>query len=194
MRYYLMIKEAKGLGIKYLCKCGDYKDPIEYKGSGKLWRRIINKHNAEIETTILGLYDTNEELKKWGIHYSKLFNVVSDKSWANLKPEEGDGGITHKGSIRAYNPNTLKIKHFSSIEEVPLGWIRGAPRWKKKAASVERTRQAHIGKKRSDETRNNMINSTRRKRITVECTNCSKHFTKQNINRHMKGCNNDNRI
>jgi hypothetical protein len=35
---------------------------------------------------------TNEEIKRWGEYYSKLWNVVESNDWANLKMESGDGG------------------------------------------------------------------------------------------------------
>lgn len=125
MGYYLMIKEAVGLGVKYLCKCGDYKDPYVYRGSGVFWRKIINKHKCEIQTTILGYYETKEQLREAGEYYSNLFNVVEDRAWANLIPEIGDGGPTTKGKFKCHNPNTLKELVVSSDEEIPDGWIKG---------------------------------------------------------------------
>jgi hypothetical protein len=120
-----MIKEAVGLGVRYLCKCGDYKDPIQYKGSGVFWRKIINKHNCEIKTTILGFYSTKEALREAGEYYSNYFNVVQDRSWANLIPEIGDGGRTTNGKFKCYNPSTLQERLVSCDEDIPTGWIKG---------------------------------------------------------------------
>lgn len=125
MGYYLMIKEAVGLGVKYLCKCGDYKDPYEYKGSGVFWRKIINKHQCDIKTTILGYYETNAALREAGEYYSNLFNVVTDRSWANLIPEIGDGGSTTKGKLKCYDPETFIEMVVSHENEIPNGWIKG---------------------------------------------------------------------
>lgn len=189
MGYHLMIKEAVGLGIKYLCKCGDYKDPYSYKGSGVYWRRILKKHNPEIKTTILGYYETRESLREAGEFYSKKFNVVSDPLWANLIPEIGDGGSTTPGKVRAYDPqNPANQKYFDKIEDIPTNWIHGAPKWIKNKDGVEKTRQSHLGRKRSEKTRENMRNSVRSKRKTIQCSKCSKDITPQNIKRHENTC------
>lgn len=99
--YYLMIKEIEQTGLKYLCKRKQHKDPedhIKYKGSGKLWRRILNAHpEYTVKTTVLGLYD-KADLIKYGYYYSNLYDIVESSEWANLIPEIGDGGQTHKGT------------------------------------------------------------------------------------------------
>lgn len=188
--YYLMIKEVKKINLKYLCKCIDWKDPYKYKGSGVYWRKRLNEGVYEITTTVLGHYNNKDELRKAGIYYSKKFNIVEDVSWANLIPEIGDGGPTTKGKIRGYNMlNPKEQKFFDSEIDLPAGWKRGIPGYKKSPESVERTRQFHIGRKRSDKTKERMRNSTRRKRMTVPCTICGVEFTKQNLARHMKKCN-----
>lgn len=123
MGYYLMIKEAEEIGVKYLCKCMDNRDPYEYKGSGVFWRKIINKHNSTIKTIILGHYDTSEKLRKAGEYYSDKFDIVHKREWANLIPEIGDGGSTTKGKIRCYNPIT---KEERLLDKLPKNWIRGS--------------------------------------------------------------------
>ena len=188
MAWYLMIKTAEGIGVRYLCKCGDYKDPYKYKGSGVFWRKIINKHKCIIHTEILGKYETKEELRSAGEYYSKLFNIVEDRSWANLIPEIGDGGPTVRGRIRVYNLLSEQQKFIENNSPIPEGWARGSPKWKKSAKSKEKTRAFHTGRIRSEETRNRMKNAKRRKRMTVECSSCHQRFTCQNIERHRKGC------
>jgi len=189
MGYHLMIKEAVGLGIKYLCKCGDYTNPMTYKGSGTYWRRIIKKHNPEIKTTILGYYETKESLRTAGEYYSELYDVVKSREWANLIPEIGDGGSTTPGQVRAYDPeDQTNQKYFSTIADIPEGWIHGAPKWKKNPEGVEKSRQSHLGRKRPESTRENMRNSVRGKRMTIPCQNCGKEITPQNIKRHEKIC------
>lgn len=131
-----MVKEAVGLDIKYLCKCNDRRDPHEYKGSGTLWRRIINKHKCDIKTTIIGHYETNNDLRKYGEYYSQLWNVVADKSWANLIPEIGDGGSTTKGKFKCHHPTTLQELVVSSEQEIPEGWLKGG----QPSATKNRTR------------------------------------------------------
>ena len=187
-----MIKEVEvdGKHLKYLCKCISWKDPHKYKGSGVYWRRFLKKHNlnsTDIKTTILGMYD-KKELRIQGEKYSKLFNVTESTSWANLCDEIGDGGATTKTRKRIYNPITKEQKFIYKDEDIPAGWLRGSPSWKKSKEAIESTANFHKGRKRSEETRERMRNSTRKKRVTVECEICHKQFTKQNIERHSKKC------
>ena len=91
----LYLKESP-LGLKYLGKCVN-TDPYKYKGSGTVWKRHLNAHNistSEIKTTILFETDDKDELKKMGLYYSELWDVVKNKEFANLIPEQGDGGNT----------------------------------------------------------------------------------------------------
>lgn len=191
--YYLLIKEAADLNMKYLCKCADYKDPLTYKGSGTYWRRILKKHQPILTTTILGHYNTNAELRMAGIYYSKKFNIVEDKTWANLIEEIGDGGPTTKNKIRAYNTfNPKEQKFFKSENEIPENWKRGRPSYPRSAESIEKTAKFHKGRKRSETTRENMRNSTRRKRKTIPCKFCNSLITPQNIVSHQSSCQNNN--
>ena len=120
--YYLMVKEIEQTGLKYLCKRKQYKDPMDhlkYTGSGKLWRRILKAHpEYTIKTTVLGLYD-KDDLLKYGLYYSKLWNVVESKEWANLMEEKGDGGITHTGT-HPYSHNETGIIVYRT--ECPEGY------------------------------------------------------------------------
>lgn len=93
MNIYLYVKTHNKTGLKYLGKTTS-KDPYKYKGSGTWWINHINTHGYDVTTKIIKECLSNEELKKWGIYYSNLWNVVESKKWANLKPEEGDGGDT----------------------------------------------------------------------------------------------------
>lgn len=187
--YFLMIKEAIGFNIKYLCKCADYKDPFVYKGSGVYWKKIITKYKPEIKTTILGHYKTNNDLREAGIYYSKLFNIVEDSTWANLIEEIGDGGPTIKYKVRAYNlQNPTQVKYFNSVEDIPVGWKRGNLGTKKTTESIYKTANWHRGRKRSQETRQKMKNAIRKKRVTVYCKYCAKYITPQNLVRHQIKC------
>lgn len=112
--YYLMIKEIEQTGLKYLCKRKQSRksdDHISYKGSGKLWRRILNAHpEYTIKTTVLGLYD-RDDLYKYGLYYSNLYKIVESDDWANLMPEQGDGGITHANTHPYINEATGDITY-----------------------------------------------------------------------------------
>ena len=100
-------------GLFYLGKTE--KDPFKYKGSGIRWKNSLKINNyklEDIQTWILHETSNKEDLKTIGIYYSKLFNVVYSKKWANLKEEEGDGGATTFGDnnpMRKYPQLAKKI-------------------------------------------------------------------------------------
>lgn len=88
---YLYKKTHKVTGLKYLGKTSK-KDPYSYPGSGKRWRAHLDKHGYNFDTEILLESEDPAKIKEAGLHYSKIWNIVDDVNWANLKPESGDGG------------------------------------------------------------------------------------------------------
>lgn len=88
---YLYKKTHKVTGLKYLGKTSR-SDPYSYPGSGKRWRAHLDKHGYNFDTEILLESNDPAKIKEAGLHYSKLWNIVDDLTWANLKPESGDGG------------------------------------------------------------------------------------------------------
>ena len=89
--YYLYVKTHNKTGLKYLGKT-KLKDPHKYTGSGVYWLRHLKIHGKDYSTEILCECTSKEDLRKQGIYYSNLWNIVEDESWANLCPETGDGG------------------------------------------------------------------------------------------------------
>lgn len=104
-----MIKKAYPTGLLYLCQTST-KDPLAYRGSGKRWINHLRAHNPRIITCILGSYETHDELREAGIHYSRVYNVVEDDNWANLREEDGNGG--GRGKIG----RTWKVKDTSRMK------------------------------------------------------------------------------
>jgi hypothetical protein len=90
MKITLYLKTHNKTGLKYLGKT--IQDPFTYLGSGKRWVPHLKKHGTDIKTEILFETEDPKELTKWGIYYSKLWNVVKSKDFANCKEESGDGG------------------------------------------------------------------------------------------------------
>lgn len=92
-------------GVMYLCKTSSKKTtddkmyPYTYNGSGIRWVNHIKKHKSYIITCIVGVYQTKEELSIAGLHYSKLYNVVKARNWANMTEERGDGGLIGTGQL-----------------------------------------------------------------------------------------------
>lgn len=120
--YRLMIKTCKTTGLKYLCQTSK-EDYLDYRGSGKFWKWHITKHNSELETEVLGEYETHDELKKRGREFSEKFNIVESQDWANLRIEEGDGGDTV--SNKKWITNGLEEKYVDKVTNIPDGWRCG---------------------------------------------------------------------
>lgn len=108
-KYFLMVKMALGTNLKYLCQTSK-PDPISYKGSGLRWLKHIKKHKSHIVTWVIESYNSKDDLKKSGIYYSDLWNIVESKDWANLKKEEGDGGGSGKIGRKWKVRNTSNMK------------------------------------------------------------------------------------
>ncbi len=98
----LYMKKHNKTGLKYLGKTE--QDPYKYRGSGTRWLNHIRKHGNDVTTKVLKECLTKEEVKKWGKYYSELWDVVNNKSFANLQPEEGTG---HAGPISKEHADKL---------------------------------------------------------------------------------------
>lgn len=120
--YYLYIKTHNKTGLKYLGYT-KRKDTHKYKGSGEYWTKHLNEHGYDVTTEILKECSTKDEIKHWGLYYSNMWNIVvakneqGDKIWANLRPEEGDGGKTRevsankgKVTVKDVNGNTFMVE------------------------------------------------------------------------------------
>jgi hypothetical protein len=106
--YYLCVKTHKITGLKYLCQTS--KNPFLYNGSGSAWKNHLKVYGKQHSTEVLKECNNKQELRKWGLYYSNLWNVVRDNNWANLKVEAGDGGeLTQeiREKIRQGNLNRL---------------------------------------------------------------------------------------
>jgi len=90
---YLYLKTHNVTGLQYLGKTIS-NDPHLYQGSGKVWKRHINKHGYNVTTKILLETEDTEELRNVGLYYSRIWNIVESKEFANIIPEAGDGGNT----------------------------------------------------------------------------------------------------
>ena len=92
MKTYLYLKTHRVTGLKYLGKTT--QDPYKYKGSGLRWTRHLAKHGNDVSTLILFESEDKQQIKNQGQYYSDLWNIVNDQSFANMRPETGDGGDT----------------------------------------------------------------------------------------------------
>ena len=106
---YLYVKTHNVTGLKYLGKTVS-ADPHSYPGSGTRWKRHIKKHGNDVTTEILLASSDKEELKETGLFFSKLWNIVNDKNWANIIPESGDG-VDSKTSKRINQERVANKTH-----------------------------------------------------------------------------------
>jgi len=94
---WLCIKQHNQTGLKYLCKT-TRKNPIKYAGSGRYWKRHLQKHGNDITTLWCHLYLEKEILVEEALAFSRAHNIVKAKHkngkkiWANEKPENGLDG------------------------------------------------------------------------------------------------------
>ena len=105
MVIYLYIKTHNKTGLKYLGKTAR-KDPYSYSGSGIDWIAHLEKHGYDFTTTILQECSNNEEVKKYGLYYSSLWNIVESKEWANRIFEGGEGGTTRGFAGKRHSTET----------------------------------------------------------------------------------------
>lgn len=131
--YYLCVKTHSITGLKYLCQTTK-SDPYKYLGSGKYWRLHLRKHGYEHLTEVIKECNTKEEVKEWGVHFSKLWNVIESDEWANLMEENGGGGKT-----------------------TPEPWNKG-----KKSSQKTIQKQKDAVTKRTTETKQKMVESGKR--------------------------------
>jgi len=106
----LYLKTHNKTGLKYLGKTTK-PDCHKYRGSGKRWLNHIKYHGYEVTTEILKECETKDEIKYWGRHYSDLWNVVESLDYANLKPEDGDGGSHSEYTKQKLREANLGKKH-----------------------------------------------------------------------------------
>lgn len=120
MNIYLYVKTHNKTGLKYLGKTK--QNPYKYPGSGKRWSRHLKIHGDDVKTEIIQECNNNEEVKRWGIYYSKLWDVVNNNNWANLKEEEGDGGYCPNNYLATtYNTQPRSANHNASISKSLIG-------------------------------------------------------------------------
>lgn len=119
----LMIKSHAATGLKYFCKT-TRENFLEYKGSGVVWTRHLNKHGKEFVITewYSQPFTNPDDIKEFALLFSELHNIVESDKWANLKPEDGlEGGGDGYGKS-----GSKKIK--STIND---------PKWKETTGKIK---------------------------------------------------------
>jgi hypothetical protein len=203
---YLYIKTHNQTGLKYLGKTT--QDPYKYKGSGRRWTAHLTKYGNDVNTEIIGKFNTNEELKKVSIPLSEQLRIVDSDKWANLRLESGDGGDTSKyidysklnrGKGQTYEQrygiekaNELKKLRSKKLSETRKGRtyeeIHGEEYAKelRKKRSQDRTRY-NTGRRHSDSTLEKLrLKAKNRKYLKCCCLTCHMELSVNNISNHYK--------
>jgi len=175
--FYLYLKTHNITGKKYLGQTT--KDPFKYKGSGTYWIRHISVHGNDVKTVILKICRDKNELKKWGLYYSKLWSVSENPDFANLMEENGDGSgnlskesrdkISRKAKGRRHTEETKR-----KLRESLLGH-KVSEETKQKLKVRERTdceknnmRKARLGKKHDTNTKQKISKSLKGREFSEE--------------------------
>jgi hypothetical protein len=148
--YYLYVKTHNITGLKYLGKTSS-KDPHKYQGSGIYWKSHIKKHGYDVTTEIIKECQNNYEVRIWGEHYSTLWDVVNNDDWANLKPENGDGGFILSPASIAKRTKT-RIANGNANTNTPESIAKGIAT-KKENGTYGRNYSTSESAKRAAETR-----------------------------------------
>ena len=114
--FYLYVKQHTKTGLKYFGMTTK-KDPYKYLGSGQYWRRHLKAHGYEIDTIELWAFNNIDDCEKFALDFSKKYNIVESKEWANLRPEHGRTGnpVGSPGMKKEKNPNWGKTKEQNSF-------------------------------------------------------------------------------
>jgi len=138
----LYIKQHSVTGLLYFGKTTRIGSNLEkYKGSGKRWLLHLEKHGRQFVSTIwFCLFTEREELIKFAISCSALWNIVLSESWANLKPEDGIAGGSVKGG-----------KHSPEFIEKRIAKQRGVKRGHMSTEQRDKIAKSSKGKKKSEE-------------------------------------------
>ena len=197
----LYVKTHKVTGLKYLGKTE--QDPYKYLGSGKRWKRELNKYGKEIYTEILFQSESIDEIREKGLYYSKLWNIVESVEWANFIEENGSGGDTsafrdyeemsRKTKGRKIGPQSPQHRLNNSLSHMgQIAWNKGLVLGssKKSRDAGKKSGESRLGKKRGKYSLKKQPNGTKHlqgKRASCLCCrrewdlgNLAKHLRKQN--------------
>ena len=191
MIIYLYVKTHRVTGLKYLGKT-NARDPHAYPGSGIYWKRHLEEHGYNVHTEILHECTTDKEVRKLGLYYSNLWDVVNSKDehgrkiWANLRPEEGTGGWGGE-----QNPNNLPHVKEERSQRLKVDNPVNFPGVKEKIRkTVKKTMSDHIVKERHlNGIHSEKWISARKERVGIKAPNYDKTiYTFENIDGRVIQC------
>jgi hypothetical protein len=137
----LYVKTQNKTGLKYLGKTVQ-EDHDAYMGSGERWLNHLRKHGRDVSTEIVFQSENKEEIRQKGLELSEKWNIVKSDDWANIKPEEGDGGFgwmdedyRKKNAKKAGDIRAKQMKEQGYNPVAGKGWsFRDHPEFQKECA------------------------------------------------------------
>lgn len=119
MHTYLYVKKHAVTGLLYFGKT-DKKDPYKYNGSGKYWKRHLEKHGANhVETLwVSEPFTDKDDLIEFATFFSEEHDIANSDKWANLIVENGIDGWTKNQSR-----GSLSIEHKDKISSSTKGRV-----------------------------------------------------------------------
>jgi hypothetical protein len=147
MIIYLYIKRHAITGLKYFGKTIQ-QNPFKYHGSGVIWNAHIKEHGKHIETLDIFGFDNQEAATEFALKFSKDYDIVESKEWANRKEENAKCG---GGKLSEETKRKIGLAGKGRIS--PMKGKKFPPEFGKKIS------QANY--KRSEETKLKMLSSRR---------------------------------
>lgn len=129
---YLYVKQHDVTGMLYFGKTVR-NDVDMYMGSGVVWTRHIKKHGkTHVKTLwVSEPFNNRDDLVEFALFFSKEFNIVESKEWANLVEENGlAGGLTRVGAV-------LTEETKEKIRQKALGRVQSQETKDKRAARLK---------------------------------------------------------
>lgn len=184
-KVYLLLKTHNQTGKKYLCRhvTNNEKTCFTYKGSGTYWQRHLAVHGNDVNTDIIAVCETIAEAKVIGLEYSIKWNIVESNEFANLTPEDGQGGAGPAKCRKTYGSRF-------GFEQKPNRYVgednyAKLPEVRKKISAKLKGRQfsnehkknlseACIGREPWNKGKANPHARTDQLNIKVECPHCNK--------------------
>lgn len=158
---FLYIKRHKVTGLLYFGKTSK-KDVTKYNGSGKHWKRHIQKHGTEhIETIWFCLFLDQETCSDFALKFSNQENIVDSSEWANLVTENAMDGAPpgHKGHI--FTETELE-KMSNGCKAV---WERDGYREKMKKIRKEQANRPEVKEKNRNNAKNRKWTAAQREKM-----------------------------
>lgn len=165
---YIYITTNLKNGKKYIGSHHAIKFDPNYRGSGKILKRAIEKDGKEnFKTEIIEKCDTEEELIEKEEYYINLYNAVDDENFYNLTYSG------YKRGLSGYKPSEETKKQ---ISESRKGQTFSEETKRKLSEKSSGKNNSMYGKHHSEETRKKMSNSHKGHTTSEE--------TKQKIREH----------